>query len=88
MSWINTNWWIITICINFFSGLLCHAMGTLLITHRRLLNVNFNLSLCFTSTSLEISNWDCQSFGGVISDLLGTLIAESLTNKTNENHKQ
>jgi len=40
MSFINNNWWLVPLIITIFSGILCPAMGTVLITHKRLLQVN------------------------------------------------
>ena len=81
MSFVNTNWWIIPLLITFFSGMLCPAMGTVLITHKRLLQVNLISHCVLPGLALAIALGIPPSIGGVISGLSGALITESLTNK-------
>ena len=85
MSLINTNWWLIPLLITLFSGFLCPAMGTVLLTHNRLLQVNLISHCVLPGLALALALGVDPSIGGVISGLLGALIAESLTNKKNEN---
>ncbi|WP_269622627.1 metal ABC transporter permease [Prochlorococcus marinus] len=87
MSFINTNWWIIPLLITIFSGVLCPAMGTVLITHKRLLQVNLISHCVLPGLALALSLGVDPSIGGVISGLIGALIAESLTNKKNQNYE-
>ena len=87
MSFINSNWWLLPLIITIFSGILCPAMGTVLITHRRLLQVNL-ISHCVLpglafAYALDIN----PSIGGVISGLLGSLVVESLTDRKSENYE-
>tara|TARA_Y100001968_G_scaffold309723_1_gene329842 strand:+ start:6300 stop:7091 length:792 start_codon:yes stop_codon:yes gene_type:complete len=87
MSFINTNWWIIPLLITFFSGILCPAMGAVLITHKRLLQVNLISHCVLPGLALALALGVNPSIGGVVSGLSGALIAESLTNKKNENYE-
>ena len=87
MSFINSIWWIIPLLITFFSGLLCPAMGTVLITHKRLLQVNLISHCVLPGLALAIALGIDPSIGGVFSGLLGALAAESLTNKKNQNYE-
>ncbi len=87
MSLINTSWWVIPILITSFTGLLCPAMGTVLITHKRLLQVNLISHCVLPGLALAMALGVDPSIGGVISGLLGALAAESLANKKNENYE-
>tara|TARA_B100000700_G_scaffold322986_1_gene425810 strand:- start:213 stop:1004 length:792 start_codon:yes stop_codon:yes gene_type:complete len=87
MSFINTNWWIIPLCITLFSGILCPAMGAVLITHKRLLQVNLISHCVLPGLALGLALGIDPSIGGVISGLVGSLVAESLTNKENKNYE-
>ena len=87
MSLINTNWWFIPFLVTFFSGLLCPAMGTVLLTHKRLLQVNLISHCVLPGLALALAIGIDPAIGGVLSGLLGSLIAETLTNKKNENYE-
>ncbi len=87
MSFINTNWWIVPLVITCLSGALCPAMGTVLSTHKRLLQVNLISHSVLPGLALALSLGIDPAFGGVVSGLLGALIAESLTNKRNEDYE-
>ena len=87
MSFINTNWWVIPLILTFFSGMLCPAMGTVLITHKRLLQVNLISHCVLPGLALAVALGVDPSIGGVISGLLGALIAESLAKKRNESYE-
>ena len=87
MSFLNTNWWIIPLLITCCSGILCPAMGTVLITHKRLLQVNLISHCVLPGLALALALGVHPSIGGVISGLSGALIAESLSNKKNENYE-
>tara|TARA_Y100001968_G_scaffold316838_1_gene345156 strand:+ start:1742 stop:2542 length:801 start_codon:yes stop_codon:yes gene_type:complete len=87
MSFINTNWWLVPFIITFFSGILCPAMGTVLITHKRLLQVNLISHCVLPGLAFAMAIGIPPSIGGVVSGLSGALIAESLTNKKNENYE-
>ena len=87
MSFFNLTWWIIPLIITIFSGILCPAMGTVLITHRRLLQVNLISHCVLPGLALALALGIHPSIGGVISGLTGAIIAESLTNKKSENYE-
>ena len=79
MSWLDTNWWLIPLIITFFSGILCPAMGTVLITHKRLLQVNLISHCVLPGLALAMALGINPSIGGVLSGLVGAIAAESLT---------
>ena len=87
MSWINTNWWTIPLFITFFSGILCPSIGTVLIAHKRLLQVNLISHCVLPGLALALALGISPSIGGVVSGLSGALIAESLTNNKHENYE-
>ena len=87
MSFINSNWWLVPLIITIFSGILCPAMGTVLITHKRLLQVNLISHCVLPGLALALALGIHPSIGGVISGLLGSVIAESLTNRKSENYE-
>lgn len=62
-------------------------MGTVLITHKRLLQVNLISHCVLPGLALALALGVHPSIGGVISGLSGALIAESLSNKKNENYE-
>ena len=87
MSFFNLTWWIVPLIITIFSGILCPAMGTVLITHKRLLQVNLISHCVLPGLALALALGIHPSIGGVISGLTGAIIAESLTNKKSENYE-
>ena len=87
MSFINSTWWLLPLLITIFSGILCPAMGTVLITHKRLLQVNLISHCVLPGLALALALGIHPSIGGVISGLTGAVIAESLTNKKSENYE-
>ncbi len=87
MSFFYLHWWIIPLIITIFSGILCPAMGTVLITHKRLLQVNLISHCVLPGLALAIALGIHPSIGGVLSGLTGAIIAESLTNKKSENYE-
>ena len=87
MSFLNNNWWLLPLIVTAFTGILCPAMGTVLITHKRLLQVNLMSHCVLPGLALAMALGIHPSIGGVISGVLGALIAESLTNKKSENYE-
>ena len=87
MSFTNSIWWIIPLLITFFSGVLCPAMGTVLITHNRLLQVNLISHCVLPGLALAMALGIDPSIGGVFSGLVGVIAADSLTNKKNQNYE-
>ena len=86
MSLINSHWWTIPLIITFFTGILCPAIGTVLTTHKRLLQVNLISHSVLPGLALALALGVAPSIGGVISGLFGALLVESLTNKQNDNY--
>jgi len=62
-------------------------MGTVLITHKRLLQVNLISHCVLPGLALSMALGLDPSIGGVISGLVGAIAAESLTNKKNQNYE-
>ncbi len=62
-------------------------MGTVLITHRRLLQVNLISHCVLPGLALATALGIDPSVGGVVSGLVGAIAAESLTNKKNQNYE-
>ena len=87
MSFLNSIWWLIPLLITCSSGLLCSAMGTVLITHNRLLQVNLISHCVLPGIALALALGINPSIGGVFSGLVGAIAAESLTNKKNQNYE-
>ena len=87
MSFVNSIWWIIPLLITCFSGVLCPAMGTVLITHKRLLQVNLISHCVLPGLALALALGIDPAIGGVFSGLVGAIAAESLTNKKNQNYE-
>tara|TARA_Y100001970_G_scaffold291731_1_gene430062 strand:- start:1636 stop:2433 length:798 start_codon:yes stop_codon:yes gene_type:complete len=87
MSYLNTSWWIIPFILCVASGILCPAMGTVLLTHKRLLQVNLISHCVLPGLALATALGVNTSIGGVISGLAGAIAAESLTNKKNANYE-
>ena len=86
MSFVDSHWWIIPLAITFFSGILCPAIGAVLTTHKRLLQVNLISHSVLPGLALALTLGVDPSIGGVISGLFGALLVESLTNKRNDNY--
>ena len=62
-------------------------MGTVLITHNRLLQVNLISHCVLPGLALAMALGIDPSIGGVLSGLVGAIAAESLTNKKNQNYE-
>ena len=62
-------------------------MGTVLTTHKRLLQVNLISHSVLPGLALAVALGVDASIGGVISGLFGALLVESLTNKRNDNYE-
>tara|TARA_B100000287_G_C20617126_1_gene774447 strand:- start:49 stop:843 length:795 start_codon:yes stop_codon:yes gene_type:complete len=87
MSFLNNNWWLMPLIVTMFTGILCPAMGTVLITHKRLLQVNLMSHCVLPGLALAIALGIPPSIGGVLSGLVGASIAEGLTNRKSENYE-
>ncbi len=64
-------------------GMLCPATGALLITHRRLLQANLTSHAVVPGIVLGLAIGLDPAFGGVLSGLIGVLVAERLSLKRN-----
>ncbi len=68
-------------------GMLCPATGSILITQRRLLQANLISHAVLPGLVLAIAIGADPSLGGVISGLVGAVVAEKLTSKTNSDNE-
>ncbi len=82
-----TTWWFIPLLLILFTGGICPAMGAVLITHRRLLQVNLISHCVLPGLALALVLGLPPSVGGVLSGLIGALLAEGFTNKKNQNYE-
>ncbi len=87
MSLLNNNWLLLPLIVTIFTGILCPAMGTVLITHKRLLQVNLMSHCVLPGLALAMALGIQPEIGGVISGVLGAIVAEGLTNRKNENYE-
>ena len=78
------SWLLIPLIISVLTGILCPAVGTVLITHKRLLQVNLISHSVLPGLALAIAIGIDPAIGGVISGLVGALMAEKLAIKRNE----
>ena len=72
MSLLNNNWLFLPLIVTIFTGILCPAMGTVLITHKRLLQVNLMSHCVLPGLALAMALGIQPEIGGVISCLLYT----------------
>tara|TARA_B100000700_G_scaffold331081_1_gene461282 strand:+ start:10265 stop:11011 length:747 start_codon:yes stop_codon:yes gene_type:complete len=68
-------------------GILCPATGALLITHRRLLQANLISHAVVPGIVLGLSLGIDPALGGVLSGLIGSIFAEKLSLKRNEENE-
>ena len=87
MSFFIQNWWFTPLLITLLTGILCPAIGAVLITHNRLLQVNLISHSVLPGLALAISIGVDPAIGGIISGLVGSLVAEKLSLKRNENQE-
>ena len=87
MSFNDINWLLAPLVVTAFTGILCPAMGAVLVTHKRLLQVNLISHCVLPGLALAVAIGIPPSIGGVISGLAGAITAERLTNKANENYE-
>ncbi len=79
-------WWSIPLLMTMLVGIICPATGAILITHKRLLQANLISHSVLPGLALAIAIGVDPAFGGVISGLVGALIAEKLALKKSENN--
>ncbi|WP_320663610.1 metal ABC transporter permease [Prochlorococcus sp. MIT 1223] len=87
MSFSVENWWLIPFLVTILTGILCPAIGTVLITHKRLLQVNLISHSVLPGLALALALGIEPVIGGVISGMVGALTAEKLTLRRNENYE-
>ena len=71
-----TNWWVLPFLIALLVGMLCPATGAVLITHRRLLQANLISHAVVPGIVLALAIGVDPSLGGVLSGLVGAIVAE------------
>ncbi len=84
MSFSIQHWWLFPFLLTVFTGILCPAIGTVLIAHKRLLQVNLISHSVLPGLALALALGIDPGIGGVISGLVGALVAERLSMKRNE----
>ncbi len=81
------SWWICPLLMTILVGILCPATGAVLITQRRLLQANLISHAVVPGLVLAFAIGIDPALGGVISGLIGAVIAERLTSRNNENNE-
>ena len=74
-------WWLIPLILSLLIGVICPATGTLLITQRRILLANLMAHSVLPGLVLAIAIGIDPIVGGLISGLLGALVAERLNQR-------
>ena len=74
-------WWGLPLLISLLVGCLCPAVGSLLITQRRILLANLMAHSVLPGLVLALAFELDPSLGGLISGLIGALVAEQLTQR-------
>ena len=87
MSLVEIQWLFLPFTVTLLTGILCPAMGTVLITHKRLLQVNLISHCVLPGVAIAIATGVDSAIGGAISGLVGAILAEKLTNKNNKNYE-
>ena len=77
------NWWVLPFLMALLIGIICPATGAVLITHRRLLQANLISHAVVPGIVLALSIGIDPALGGVLSGLIGALVAEKLALKRN-----
>ena len=78
--------WFLPLVMALLVGILCQVMGTLLVTQRRVLQANLISHAVLPGLALSVAFGFDPAVGGVISGILGSLLAERLqrNSKLNE----
>ena len=84
---IFATWWICPLLMTILVGILCPATGTVLITQRRLLQANLISHGVVPGLVLAFAIGVDPALGGVISGLVGAVVAERLTLRRNEDNE-
>ena len=74
-------WWLTPLVLSLLVGMICPATGSLLITQRRILLANLMAHSVLPGLVIALAIGIDPTFGGLISGLLGALIAERLNQR-------
>jgi zinc/manganese transport system permease protein len=72
------SWWVVPLAMALLTGLVCPLSGTLLLVNRRLLQGNLISHAVLPGLALAVALGLPPALGGILSGLLGTLLAERL----------
>ena len=74
-------WWLTPLILSLLIGVICPATGSLLITQRRILLANLMAHSVLPGLVIALAIGIDPTFGGLISGLLGALVAERLNQR-------
>ena len=74
-------WWLTPLVLSLLIGVICPATGSLLITQRRILLANLMAHSVLPGLVIALAIGIEPTFGGLISGLLGALVAERLNQR-------
>ena len=74
-------WWLLPLILSLMIGVICPATGSLLITQRRILMANLMAHAVLPGLVLALAIGIDPTFGGLISGLIGALVAERLNQR-------
>ena len=74
-------WWLTPLILSLLIGVICPATGSLLMTHRRILLANLMAHSVLPGLVIALAIGIDPTFGGLISGLLGALVAERLNQR-------
>ena len=74
-------WWLLPLILSLMIGVICPATGSLLITQRRILLANLMAHSVLPGLVLALAIGIDPTFGGLISGLIGALVAERLNQR-------
>ena len=74
-------WWLLPLVLSLLIGVICPATGSLLITQRRILLANLMAHSVLPGLVLALAIGIDPTFGGLISGLIGALVAERLNQR-------
>ena len=80
-------WWLLPLLMALLVGVLCPAAGTLLVTQRRLLQANLISHAVLPGLALAMAFGVDPAVGGVVSGVLGALLAERLQRRDGRSHE-
>ncbi|OUW48725.1 metal ABC transporter permease [Synechococcus sp. UW140] len=80
-------WWFLPLLMALMVGLLCPATGTLLVTQRRLLQSNLISHAVLPGLAVALALGLDPALGGVLSGVLGALVAERLQRRDGRSHE-